>query len=201
MKVFAFKHLRSSTRFTSLHLDLQLDTSSPHKFSPLTRLCTMKSSSSHLVCFLCFLCILSNSPSRAASLSETDENNKVNHNEEIIVKNIDQLLYEMKQFGHEYNVQVENEKINGEKSQQSLAHHLAILRADHTILAQQQQSIIQLIKQLVKQSSDTKAEASNEQDNSHLRLRRVHRRSHINSPSYHLHKVCRMLIQPALYVE
>lgn len=138
----------------------------------------------------------------------TDDITELNHTEQVISNNVDQLLYEMKQFGHEYNVQVQNEKVKEEKSQESLAHHLAILRADHTILAEQQRSILQLIEKLVKQSADSKQAAAaaaaatvDRVNKSAVRLRRVHRRSHLNSPSYHLHKVCRMLIEPDLDVQ
>ena len=71
------------------------------------------------------------------------------NNQDWLMKSLDQLLYEMKEFGHEYNVQVQSRQASDEKNQKSLAHDLAILRADHTIMAEQQRNLIQLIQKVI----------------------------------------------------
>lgn len=91
-------------------------------------------------------------------------------NEQWLMKNIDQLLYEMKQFGHEYNVQVLNSQASEEKNQKSLAHDLAILRADHTVIANQQRNLITLIQKAI----SSLEEKSNEKHIQKQQLSTVH---------------------------
>lgn len=95
--------------------------------------------------------------------SQREQVTLLNKNQEWLMKGVDQLLYEMKEFGHEYNVQVQSRQASDEKNQQSLAHDLAILRADHTIMAEQQRNLIQLIHKFIAQINQRAKEDQRQQ--------------------------------------
>lgn len=77
----------------------------------------------------------------------TGDDNNWSVTQKWLISSINQLKGEMNQLGHNYNEHMEEEVSKESHSQQSLAHDLAVLRADHTILSQQQQMIIKLLKE------------------------------------------------------
>lgn len=64
-----------------------------------------------------------------------------------LISSINQLKSEMNQLGHSFNDHVSVQESDEKHGQQSLAHDMAVLRADHTILSQQQQLLIRLLKE------------------------------------------------------
>lgn len=64
-----------------------------------------------------------------------------------LISSINQLKSEMNQLGLRFNEHDEEQKTKESHSQQTLAYDLAVLRADHTIMSQQQQMIIKLLKE------------------------------------------------------
>ena len=90
------------------------------------------------------------------SLESTDEDAQVEGNNEQnnwsmtqkwLIESINQLKREMNELGHSYEEHVSRQETEEGHAKQSLAHDLAVLRADHTILSQQQQIIIKLLKE------------------------------------------------------
>jgi hypothetical protein len=74
-----------------------------------------------------------------------------------LISSINQLKGEVNQLGRSYNEHVQEQESESSHSQQSLAHDLAVLRADHTIMSNQQQMLIKLLKERL--TSDGKAAA------------------------------------------
>lgn len=64
-----------------------------------------------------------------------------------LIESINRLRGEINELGHNYEVHFRNKETDDMKNQQDFVHDLAVLRADHSVLANQQQKIIDLIKE------------------------------------------------------
>lgn len=76
-----------------------------------------------------------------------------------LISSINQLKSEVNQLGRSYNDHVSEQESESSHSQQSLAHDLAVLRADHTIMSNQQQMLIKLLKERLTSASAAAAAA------------------------------------------
>lgn len=63
-----------------------------------------------------------------------------------LIESINRLREEINELGHNYNVHMASKDADIDRNQANFVHDIAVLRADHTILANQQKEIITLIK-------------------------------------------------------
>ena len=63
-----------------------------------------------------------------------------------LIQSMNRLRQEINELGHNYNVHIKNNDANVDRNQANFVHDIAVLRADHTVLANQQKEIINLIK-------------------------------------------------------
>jgi hypothetical protein len=63
-----------------------------------------------------------------------------------LIDNINRLRHELNELARDYNQHIETSSNNHREQQKQLVLEIATIRADHTVLSQQQNQIIQLIK-------------------------------------------------------
>jgi hypothetical protein len=109
--------------------------------------------------------------------------------QEWLIQSINLMRRELNELGHNYNVHINTKEAEEIQSRQSLVHDLAVLRADHTILSNQQKQLIELIQQKVSRNnkedslkSDNIPESGDDQremrSRGHHDRRHHHRRHH-----------------------
>lgn len=96
--------------------------------------------------------------SRSSTATTRDENWKIT--QKWLIESINRLQKDMNDISSSYTAHVDAAKSDSFKKERVFVHDVQILRADHTVLANQQQQIIQLIKE--RRLSDKAEEEAND---------------------------------------
>ena len=101
-----------------------------------------------------------------------------------LIESINRLRQEINDLGHNYEVHTQTKDSQDVKNQQDFIHDVAVLRADHSVLANQQKKIIHMIQEWRKAPSATKAETQDDIKSRAVQPHRhkSHRRRHLKRP-------------------
>ena len=102
-----------------------------------------------------------------------------------LIDNINRLRHEFNELERDYSQHIENDNTLNLKKDKQLVEEMATLRADHTVLSQQQKQIIQLIKKsqiksITSQPTKQQWTETNGSDNSVVLKRHKKRQIHSN---------------------